>query len=157
MHEGCHSMEYRQDETTNVSLTWRHTHTCINPHTVYSTACEWCQGEREREREKCGERTSEWEERLASSAVRCSTGLYFIGSLRFGRFIYIKTEQRERLHSGIKEERGKNKAGEKSRRLNYKRTKDTLLMFFTSRGDINRDFVRCGQFARLFCLFLAST
>lgn len=61
-------------------------------------------------------------EEAPTSAIHCYSGLYFNGSLRFGRFIYIKTEQRERLYSAIKEEREKKKAREKSRRLNYKRT-----------------------------------
>ena len=44
--------------------------------------------------------------------------------------LYTSKQNKERLYSAIKEEREKNKAREKSLRLNYKRAEDTPLMLF---------------------------
>lgn len=71
-------------------------------------------------------------------------GQYLNGSLRFGRLIYIKTEQRETLHNAIREKKRRREAAE------LQKNKDTLLMIFASKRNVVPDFVLAGQFAKPF-------
>lgn len=102
--------------------------------------------EREEERENKRMREEADEQRRALLYWDCtSTGVCGLAGL------YTSKQNKERLYRAIKEESEKNKAREKSLRLNYKRSEDTLLMFFSPKEDINWDFGHCGEFARLFC------
>lgn len=94
--------------------------------------------EREREpgryRERGGEREQANERRGSRAApltviLDCtSTGVCGLAGL------YTSKQNKERLYSAIKEEREKNKAREKSLRLNYKRTEDSANVFHIQWG-----------------------